>query len=771
MVRSDCLKPANYNWQLPSDVELPEEFIDQLKKEKIPSFLGKLLWQRGIQSPQEIATFFHPSLDQLHDPFQLFDMEEAVSRVQQALENEEKILIYGDYDADGITSTSLIKETLELLGADVDYYLPNRFKDGYGPNIEVYKEKITEGVQLILTVDNGVSGHEAIDFANSQNVDVIVTDHHELPQSLPDAYAIIHPRHPEGQYPFGELAGVGVAFKFACALLDEVPTDFLDLVAIGTVADMVSLTDENRALVVFGLEALKQTQRIGLLELLRVSQIRLEEVDESTIGFAIAPRLNALGRLQDPNEAVELLTTFDQEKAAYLSEQLNQVNTQRKAITQEITEEAMQQLSPDKKVQIIAGENWNEGVLGIVAGNIAQKVGKPTIVLTQTQEGLLKGSGRSVDTVNLFKLLDQTRELMTSFGGHHAAVGLSIQKENLSLLIKKVNEILDSNNIQPANQLSVDAVLSLSDVKLQHIEALQNLAPFGMDNPLPYILFKDCSAINTRTVGADGKHLKLSLKDSSEENVEGIGFGFGPDMLEFQSEFIDIVAQLSINEWNHKRIPQIILKDYRINHMQVFDYRSKKHQQNLTFVEPTLFVSFSEKESKKIEERIEHPVVTYKDSQDFLAAIEKTTFNQLVLFNCPIQLEEAKAAIKAAQVSRVFFLCSAKDDAYLDGVGTREQYAKLFHFISKQQQVDVRYKLPVIAQYLAIPEKLLFFMIQVFFDLGFVTITDGIMNQVQDPKPQALTESQAYQKRLNKIKTEEFLLLSDLPSLKSWLAT
>ncbi|MEL5941067.1 single-stranded-DNA-specific exonuclease C-terminal domain-containing protein, partial [Tetragenococcus halophilus] len=225
------------------------------------------------------------------------------------------------------------------------------------------------------------------------------------------------------------------------------------------------------------------------------------------------------------------------------------------------------------------------------------------------------------------------------------------------------------------------------------------------------------------------------------------------------------------NEWNHKRIPQIILKDYRINHMQVFDYRSKKHQQNLTFVEPTLFVSFSEKESKKIEERIEHPVVTYKDSQDFLAAIEKTTFNQLVLFNCPIQLEEAKAAIKAAQVSRVFFLCSAKDDAYLDGVGTREQYAKLFHFISKQQQVDVRYKLPVIAQYLAIPEKLLFFMIQVFFDLGFVTITDGIMNQVQDPKPQALTESQAYQKRLNKIKTEEFLLLSDLPSLKSWLAT
>lgn len=763
------MKQANYNWQMPQTADLPQTFIDQLEKESIPIFLGQLLWQRDVRTGQAIETFFHPGLEQLHDPFLLYEMEKAVTRVQQALENEEKILIYGDYDADGITSTSLMKETLELLGADVTYYLPNRFKDGYGPNIEVYKEKIAAGVQLILTVDNGVSGKEAIDFANSQGVDVIVTDHHELPQVLPDAYAIIHPRHPNGQYPFGELAGVGVAFKFACALLDEVPVDFLDLVAIGTVADMVSLTDENRVLTIFGLQALKQTQRIGLLALFRVSQILPEEIDESTIGFALAPRLNALGRLHDPNEAVELLTTFDQEKAQHLSEQLNQINDQRKTITQEITNEAERQIKPDKKIQIITGKNWHEGVLGIVAGNIAQKVGQPTIVLTSTQEGILKGSGRSVDSVNLFQLLDEVRDLMISFGGHHAAIGLSLQKENLSLLIEKVNELIESKKIQPVNNLTIDAQLSLSEVSLSHIEAMQSLAPFGIDNPLPYILFKDCSVLNTRTVGADGKHLKLSVKDHSEANVDGIGFGFGADALEFQGEAIDLVAQLSINEWNHKRVPQIILKDYHIGHIQVFDYRSKKYQKNLIFADPTLFVSFSEKETKKLTDKIDHPVVTYDNEKDFLSVIERANFEQLVLVDCPEQLEDAKSAIETAQVSRIFFLCIAKDEAYLDGVGTREQYAKLFHFISKHQQIDVRYKLSLMAQHLNVPEKLLFFMIQVFFDLGFVTITDGIMKHVQEPKPQALTESRTYQKRLDKIKTEEFLLLSDLPTLKSWL--
>ncbi|GMA47211.1 single-stranded-DNA-specific exonuclease RecJ [Tetragenococcus muriaticus] len=765
------MKQANYHWQFPEMAELPQKFISQLKNENMPLFLGQLLWQRGIKSAEAIKAFFHPSLDHLYDPFWLFGMEKAITRVQKALENEEKILIYGDYDADGITSTSLMKETLELLGADVCYYLPNRFKDGYGPNIEVYKEKIAAGVGLILTVDNGVGGSEAIDFANSQGVDVIVTDHHELPPSLPNAYAIIHPRHPEGRYPFGELAGVGVAFKFACALLDEVPTDFLDLVAIGTVADMVSLTDENRALVTFGLQALKQTQRIGLLELLNVSQISSEAMDESTIGFAIAPRLNALGRLKDPNEAVELLTTFDQSRARHLSEQLDQVNNERKTLTQEITEEAIQQIEPDKKIQIISGQNWHEGVLGIVAGNIAQKVGQPTIVLTSTQEGLLKGSGRSVDSVNLFKLLDQVRELMTSFGGHHAAVGLSITRESLSYFTEKVNEILDTSQIQPINNLAIDTILSLADVSLQHIEALQSLAPFGMDNPLPYVLFKDCTVINTRAVGADGKHLKLSIKDDSQVNVEGIGFGFGPDIAEFQSEPADIVGQLSINEWNHKRIPQIMLKDYRINYMQVFDYRSKKYWKNLSFIEPTLFVSFSDKEATELSHKTDQPVVTYKDQESFLATIKDMTFQQMVLINCPIDLQEAKNAIHIARVSRVFFICLAKDEAYLDGMGTREQYAKLFQFISKQQRVDVRYKLSLVAQHLDIPENLLAFMIQVFFDLGFVTIKDGMMNQVESPKSQALSESQTYQKRLSKIKTEEFLLLSDLPTLKHWLST
>lgn len=406
-----------YNWQLPKKTEMPIEFLQQCEKLNLNKTLARLLWQRGIQSEEALAEFLQPQIERLHDPFQLFEMEKVVERIQGAVLNGERIMVYGDYDADGITSTTIMTEALELLGADVSFYLPNRFKDGYGPNLAVYKEMIASGIQLIITVDNGVSGHEAIDYANEQGVDVIVTDHHELSKTLPNAFGIIHPRHPKGNYPFGELAGVGVAFKVACALLEEVPAEFLDLVAIGTVADMVSLTDENRILVTYGLKALQQTERLGLQALLKISGVDETKLDEQSIGFALAPRLNAIGRLADPNKAVTLLKTFDQSEAESLAKELDSINKERKSLVETITKEALALIEPEDDIHIVAKQGWHEGVLGIVAGRILKETGKPALVLTIKEDGIAKGSGRSTDSLNMFEMLDSLRDLFTSFGG------------------------------------------------------------------------------------------------------------------------------------------------------------------------------------------------------------------------------------------------------------------------------------------------------------------------------------------------------------------
>lgn len=764
------MKKSNFKWLLPEEIELPQEFIQQLQEEKIPVFLGEILWQRGIHTKEQIKSFFNPSLEQLYDPFLLFDMDKAVNRIHQALEKNEKILVYGDYDADGITSATLMKETLELLGGQVDYYLPNRFNDGYGPNKDVYAEKIAGGTQLIVTVDNGVSGHEAIGYANSQGVDVIVTDHHELAQELPEAYAIIHPRHPAGHYPFRELAGVGVAFKFACALLEEIPGEFLDLVAIGTICDMVSLTDENRTLVMFGLEALKQTDRLGLLELLKVSQSAPEDIDESTVGFMIGPRLNALGRLEDPNDGVELLSTFDEEKAIRLAQKLDAINVKRKSLTEKITQEAVQQIDYSKKIQIISSDHWHEGVLGIVAGNIAKKIGQPTLILTQKENGIFKGSGRSVDSIDLFHLLNQSRDLLMSFGGHHSACGLSIKAEYLTEFINKTNELLVSDQIQPENYLKIDGNLAIEEININNIKTMHKLAPFGMDNALPNILFKNCSIMNARTVGADNKHLKLSVKDDSQAMIDGIAFGFGDQHNEFQNDGIDIVATLSINEWNHKSLPQFVLQDFSVQGLQIFDYRTKQARQKLKLDSATLLLCFSSKAQKKWAEKIDFPILVFQNQKDFSQQLAHTSYDQLLLLDCPLELETVKSVVSETQVSRVFLLCKTFDDAYLDGAGSREQYARLFRFIAQEKKIDVRYKLSQVAKYLKLPEKLLFFMIQVFLELEFVTIKDGIMQKVIDPENHSLTESKCYQQRLKKIKTEEFLLLSDLPTIKNWLS-
>lgn len=766
------MKVAKFDWQMPKIEEPPHAYLEACEQYQLSPVLAQLLWNRGIQTEETLQKFMKPDMSDLHDPYLLYGMEEVVERLHEAIVADEKILIYGDYDADGITSTTVMKETLELLGAQVETYLPNRFTDGYGPNVKRYQAFIESGIQLILTVDNGVSGHEAIDYANSQGVDVIVTDHHELPEELPSAYGIIHPRHPMGHYPFKELAGVGVAFKLACALLDEIPVELLDLVAIGTIADMVSLTDENRAMTIWGLQQIKQGERLGLNELILVSGEKISEVDESTIGFSIAPRLNAIGRLGDSNPAIDLLTTFDEDHAKVLATEFNRINQERKDLVELATKEALIQVKPENNIHLLIGENWHEGILGIVAGRVMQETGNPTIALTLKDNGLLKGSGRSTAALNMFEMLQKNQDLLTTFGGHHAAVGLSLAHENLGELQEQMNQYVLEEGIDLTKgiPLQIDGELDVSIVDLALIRSLKQLAPYGMHNQVPQFLFSKVNIPESRSIGAEQKHLKFVLADAEGNRVDGIGFGFGSEQSEFRTDGLNLVGQLTINEWNGNSIPQLRLQDYQISTIQVFDFRGKKYQQQLDFQEKTLFISFSQKLYKAFEQKVEHPVLYIENIEVFTELYqEEFVCSQIVFVDTPLELDLLKEIVEKSQISRIYILGMTPDDAYLDGIGSRDQYGKLFILLKGHPSLDVRHKLKEIANYTKIPSNLLIFMIQVFVELGFVTVENGILRNIENPEKRPLTESKLYQERQQKIKNEEFLLLSDLGMIKEWI--
>lgn len=762
------MKASKYQWQLPEPQELSQEYATWIQDYQLSPFIGKILWQRGIRTKESLADFFDEDLNHLHDPFLMHDMQKAIERIQEAVLSGQRILVYGDYDADGITSTTIMKETLELLGADVEYFLPNRFHQGYGPNLEKYQEKIAEGIELILTVDNGVSGHDAITYAQSQGVDVIVTDHHELPAVLPEAYAIVHPRHPEGDYPFGDLAGVGVAFKVATALLEEVPVEFLDLVAIGTLADLVSLTGENRLLVKAGLKIMPQTERVGLLALLEKSGVTGESFTETDIGFSIAPRLNAIGRLGDPNPAVELMSTFDEEQAKSLAEYLNKQNDERKAIVEKITQEALTMVNEELPVQLLAKAGWHEGVLGIVAGNILHQTGKPAILLTIKEDGTAKGSGRSTEQLNLFEMLDTMRELFQHFGGHHAAVGLTMAADNLTLLQQKIlayMEIHDAD-LTGGPALRIDEELMPADITLPFIQSLQQLAPYGTDNPVPIFLLKQVEPQQVKALGANQQHLKFSIGEQA--NLDAIAFNFGAQVNEFKGA-IDVVGQLSINEWNGRKKPQLQLKDYRVDGKQFFDWRAKFHWNQPIDAATTMIVAFNKQSKKILPAPLQEKVFDFESLEQLTAYYQEGQFQQLAVLDIPDQLEDFQDVVAMGDFSRIYFYGFTSDEAYLNGLGSREQYARLFKLINQQKSVDVRYKLDQLVDFLKIPKSLLIFMIQVLDELAFVKVENGLLSSVEVKEKHPLTDSKKYQKRMQQIKNEEFLLLADGEKIMNWL--
>ncbi|MET3557371.1 single-stranded-DNA-specific exonuclease [Streptococcus rupicaprae] len=717
---------SKYEWLL-NDQQPDQVFLKLAKKEGLDSLVAQLLYTRGVTDEASLKAFLTPSLEDLHDPYLLHDMDKAVSRIRSAIEDGEAILIYGDYDADGMTSASILKETLEELGAECEVYLPNRFTDGYGPNQSVYKYFIDQqGISLIVTVDNGVAGHEAIAYAMEQGIDVIVTDHHSLPAELPAAFAIVHPEHPEADYPFKHLAGCGVAFKLACALLEEVNLDLLDLVAIGTIADMVPLTDENRIMVKFGLEVLKRTQRLGLQELFQLAGIDPVSLTEETVGFQLAPRLNALGRLDDPNPALELLTGFDDDLASEVAQLIEEKNTERKALVQAIYEEAKAMVDTSRPAQVLAKEGWNPGVLGIVAGRLLEELHQPIIVLS-IQDGVAKGSARSTEAVNLFEALSPHKAIFTAFGGHSGAAGMTLPVEQLDtlsdLLVAYIGE--QDIDLSQKNHLLLDEELVLDQLSLDTIKSLDKLAPFGMEHKQPVFYLRQVKVVNARAMGQDNAHLKLRLQQGQTE-MDLVAFGYGAYVREMsQLKDLEFAVTLSVNQWNGNTSLQLMMVDVRVKGVQLYDLRAK----NLALPAGV-------------------PVLTAETTSTVVA------INQL-----PGKLADLRELFAGKAFEAIYFKNTIQTPYYLSGYGTRDQYAKLYKTIYQFPEFDVRYKLKELSHFLKIDQILLIKMIQIFEELDFVTITDGVMTVNKEAEKKAITDSKIYQDLVETVKFQELMAL------------
>lgn len=764
---------SRYNWQMANLSDQDQDQLDQLAEETgLPTLLLSVLKANGYHSQKAIDAFMSDQA-KLHDPFLLYDMEKALARIQAAIMVSEPILIYGDYDADGITSTSLLYECLESMGANVTYYLPNRFEDGYGPNSQVYNYYIKQGIQLIITVDNGVAGFEAIANAQAAGVDVIVTDHHEIGDSLPDAHAIIHPRHPKGQYPFPDLAGVGVAFKLAQALMGDVPSEFLDLVAIGTVADLVSLRDENRSLVKMGIKQLQETDRLGLQEFYEREGIDPKTINEESIGFVIGPRLNALGRMRDPSPGLELLTAFDPDLIADRLELVEDTNSQRKEVVANMAEEVDQILTSRNHLPaiiILAQENWHQGVLGIVASRVVEKYQRPTILLAKdSDKQLLKGSARSVPGLDIFQLLSGAKEYAQAFGGHEMAAGMTISladyphwKDRLEELAKE-----QEKDILEKATLNIAQTITPSDVSLNTIHELKRLAPFGTDNPKPRFLLKDVELKQIQQLGKDKNTLKLTVKEGTKGSLPAIGFKKG-DWAEAidPDQKLDMVVELTINHWNGLDTPQALVVDIAQKQASVFDFRRAQSRQEVFKVKNAIYLFQAEKFAQAYQDDLP------ESSQAVLARdmtnMPKLDKDKLVLFDCIQDYEAVKPFINQQGINNLYLFAYSKDQAYLHGYPSKADFAKVYRYLSHHPNIPLKGAEEGVAKYLNLSLFHFKLIIQLLTELQLVQWQDGQCQVLGSQQKLDLKASKTWKNLQAQMKAERFLLYNESKDIKDY---
>lgn len=747
-----------YNWIYPN---YDENFIKELESYSISKNIAKILNARNITDMTSVKKYFSDEYEEGYDPFLMHDMQKAVDRINEAIENEERILVYGDYDADGITSTVLLVETLISMGANVSSYIPNRFEEGYGPNKEAFTKIIDSGITLIITVDNGIAGVEEIDLANELGCDVIVTDHHKIQDTIPNAYAIIHPEHPEGNYPFKKLAGVGVAFKLAHALLEIFPDFLLDLVAIGTIADMVSITDENRIFVKQGLELINEDPRIGLKMLLELSGIDTK-IDEQTVGFYIAPKLNSIGRMDSAKLGLTFLMAEEPVTARALAEQIEQYNIQRKQVTEDIVKDVISKIENSEKKQknviMVSGE-YHEGVLGIVASNIVEKYQKPVFIMNE-KEGVLKGSARSIFDFNIYVAMNKISDLFLAFGGHTLAAGFSFEKSNF----EKIEEFLDNefeefkqNNDLKANK-NIDIITSLEDISYQFLNSLDALKPYGMDFEKPTVLIENAMVLNKAYFGSEKQYLRLTIADEVG-NLDCITF---KDSVTFdkveKNDIIDLLCNIDKNNFNGRTKLQAHIIDINIKEFLFEDLRFINY--DIANIDINCLKLSKHRDDK------DNNFYQYKD----LDSLIDEEFEYIYLLDIPTSKEYLYKIINL-KPKKVFLICEEKQvlsDVYLID---KNRLIKLFNLIlsTNNKQINVAQQLDKLLAILKTNVDSLKIMIQIFKELELINFVNNTIILNPDYKTVDLKKSSSFIRMENIFEVENLLLKESITNINKIL--
>lgn len=590
----------------------------------VTGLTAQLLVNRGCLTPSEAKAFISKEDEQLHDPFEMKDMDKAVDRIVEALENEEKIVIFGDYDVDGVTSVSCLYLYLKSQGADVSYYIPCRSGEGYGMSEPAIRKLAGDGCSLIITVDTGITAVAEAEIASSLGVDLVITDHHECHSELPCARAVVNPKRPDCPYPFKELAGVGVVFKLLCAVeailhpedslltcVRRVSKEYVDLVAIGTVADVMPICDENRLIVGYGLSLIENTERPGLAKLIEATRgdskyNTKKKITASFIGYTIAPRINAAGRIRDASLAVELFLAEDDDKAEAIAKSLCEINKERQNEENKIIEQAYARIDmyhdfEKDPIIVLEDESWHHGVIGIVASRITEKYGCPSILISfegasdeeNEEEQFGKGSGRSVKGLNLVENLSLCSELLEKFGGHELAAGLTIKRKNLPEFKKRINQYARERmgKYVSQTQIEVECEVSNEDITFEQANELYALEPFGSSNPVPVFVYRKAIVEDISLVGG-GKHTKMSLR-IGRSSVNAMYFRQRiSDIDLYPGDTADVVFTLDINEFQNQKSLQLLVKDIRMSEGQF----------NIENSERKLFERISSEEDLNLEE-------------------------------------------------------------------------------------------------------------------------------------------------------------------------
>jgi single-stranded-DNA-specific exonuclease len=678
-------------WIDPSPVAIPAYFTDL----NLHPLVAQTLVRRGITTPEAVRLFLHP--DRV-TPVPFPGIEPAVDRIIRAIDKQEQICVWGDFDVDGQSSTSLLVQTLQGLGANVSYYIPIRGKESHGVHIESLKPILDHGAQLILTCDTGITAYDAIDYINSRGVDAVVTDHHDLGETIPNAKAVVNPKLlPEGHV-LENLAGVGVAYKLAEALLTQrsniesaiSPDDLLDLVALGLIADVALLRGETRALAQRGIQALRRTQRTGLKVMAELSRTSLETLTEETIGFTFAPRLNALGRLSDANPAVDLLTTHDTARARVLATQIEGLNSQRRLLTSQVYEAAETLLRENpglltEPAVVLAHQNWPGGVVGIVANRLVDRYHKPALLLTETEDGILRGSARSVEGLNITDAITTQKKLLLSFGGHPMAAGVALRKEDLPAFRKGLGKAVEQQLggiVREDPTLQIDAWLRLDEVHLELATALEALAPFGAGNPSLTLATHNVKMKSVAAIGKAREHLKLRVEDESGNLADILWWsGAGEEQPEEGSIF-DIAYSLRASTFRSEKQIALQFEEFRVVKEPPIDLRKRQIE---------VMDYRMESAGKLVELQEQSPGLqiwaegTDKDKGKTRYQLEPA--NELAIYSAPPSSRDLRLALEIVKPAKVYLLAVSppqeKTEAFLS------RLAGLAKFVINQRQGEV----------------------------------------------------------------------------------